>query len=100
MTCMLKKRALEVVTDSSKPCTALQSMQDPDGCCHAGAGIADGVGAWIDMGVDPGIYARELMARCKEAAARVAPCRSAPVNILTNGFYDTTKMVPSRRMHA
>ena len=55
------------------------------------------MGAWIDLGVDPGIYARELMAKCKDAAARVAPCKSAPVNILTNGFYDTTKMVPSQR---
>ena len=51
------------------------------------------MGSWMDLGVDPGIYARELMAKCKEAAARIAPCQSAPVNILVNGFYDTNKIV-------
>ncbi|EIE22738.1 protein serine/threonine phosphatase 2C [Coccomyxa subellipsoidea C-169] len=55
-------------------------------------GVADGVGSWMDSGVDPGIYARELMSKCKEAAARVPPSKTAPLNILTNAFYDTNKI--------
>lgn len=30
-------------------------------------GVADGVGGWADIGVDAGLYARELMARSKDA---------------------------------
>lgn len=59
-------------------------------CCE---GVADGVGSWMEAGVDPGIYARELMNKCKEAAARIPPSKSAPLNILTNAYYDTNKIV-------
>ncbi|BDA45683.1 probable protein phosphatase 2C BIPP2C1 [Coccomyxa sp. Obi] len=55
-------------------------------------GVADGVGSWMEAGVDPGIYARELMNKCKEAATRIPPSKSAPLNILTNAYYDTNKI--------
>lgn len=47
----------------------------------------------MEAGVDPGIYARELMNKCKEAATRISPSKSAPLNILTNAYYDTNKIV-------
>lgn len=34
------------------------------------AGVADGVGGWAREGIDPGEYARELMARAEEAVRR------------------------------
>jgi hypothetical protein len=56
-------------------------------------GLADGVGSWIEAGVDAGIFARELMGNCKAAALNIPPSKSAPITILKNGFYDTTKTV-------
>ncbi|CAL5220230.1 g2206 [Coccomyxa viridis] len=55
-------------------------------------GLADGVGSWIESGVDAGIFARELMGNCESAAKQIAPSKTAPMNILKNGFYDTKKM--------
>ena len=57
------------------------------------AGLADGVGSWIEAGVDAGIFARELMDNCKSAAKSIPLSKSAPLNILKNGFYDTKKTV-------
>ncbi len=57
------------------------------------AGLADGVGSWIESGVDAGIFARELMGNCEVAAKQIAPSKTAPMSILKNGFYDTKKMV-------
>ncbi|KDD72193.1 hypothetical protein H632_c3719p0, partial [Helicosporidium sp. ATCC 50920] len=37
-----------------------------DGRC---VGVADGVGGWAEVGVDPGLYSRELMRHAQEAAA-------------------------------
>ena len=36
-------------------------------------GVADGVGGWAEIGVDPGLYSKELMGFAKEAAATCAP---------------------------
>lgn len=33
------------------------------------------------------------MGNCKAAALRIPPSKSAPITILKNGFYDTTKTV-------
>lgn len=65
-------------------------IYDVIGCI---AGLADGVGSWIESGVDAGIFARELMGNCESAAKQIAPSKTAPMNILKNGFYDTKKMV-------
>eukprot|EP00884_Botryococcus_braunii_P001554 jgi/Botrbrau1/1139/Bobra.0162s0030.1 len=52
-------------------------------------GVADGVGGWADMGIDPGDYARLLMSNCKESAKRTPPSSSAPVGILSDAHYRT-----------
>jgi protein phosphatase PTC7 len=62
-------------------------------CYFCISGIADGVGGWIELGVDSGIYARALMENCKKAASSIPPSRSAPLTILANGFYDTNNRV-------
>lgn len=51
------------------------------------------MGSWIESGVDAGIFARELMGNCESAAKQIPPSKTAPMNILKNGFYDTKKMV-------
>lgn len=51
------------------------------------------MGSWIEAGVDAGIFARELMGNCRSAALLIPPSKSAPINILKNGFYDTKKTV-------
>ncbi len=33
------------------------------------------------------------MGNCESAAKQIAPSKTAPMNILKNGFYDTKKMV-------
>lgn len=39
--------------------------------CESGLcfGVADGVGGWAEIGIDPGLYSRELMSHAKTAAA-------------------------------
>ena len=71
-------------------CSARCLCYEKLGCI---AGLADGVGSWIESGVDAGIFARELMGNCESAAKQIAPSKTAPMNILKNGFYDTKKMV-------
>jgi protein phosphatase PTC7 len=34
-------------------------------------GVADGVGGWAEIGVDPGLYSRELMRRCQDEVESV-----------------------------
>jgi hypothetical protein len=48
--------------------------------CASGrcAGVADGVGGWAEVGVDPGLYSRELMERTAAAAAAAAPGPGVP----------------------
>lgn len=36
-------------------------------------GVADGVGGWAEVGVDPGLYSRELMEHANEASQRISP---------------------------
>ncbi|KAL0545773.1 hypothetical protein IC582_015665 [Cucumis melo] len=56
-------------------------------------GVADGVGAWAEEGIDSGEYARALMANC--AAAAKADVDADPRRILTKGFMKTTKILGS-----
>lgn len=44
-------------------------------------GVADGVGGWAEIGVDPGLYSRELMAFAKQAA------EDAPISRFQNFFF-------------
>ena len=71
----------------------LQRPRRGNEVCRWRAGLADGVGSWIESGVDAGIFARELMDNCKSAARSIPLSKSAPLNILKNGFYDTKKTV-------
>lgn len=45
-------------------------------------GVADGVGGWAEVGVDPGLYSRELMRHANDASKLVAPSPAAPADIL------------------
>eukprot|EP00927_Polykrikos_kofoidii_P034846 TRINITY_DN29474_c0_g1_i1.p1 TRINITY_DN29474_c0_g1~~TRINITY_DN29474_c0_g1_i1.p1 ORF type:complete len:399 (+),score=77.98 TRINITY_DN29474_c0_g1_i1:50-1246(+) len=48
-------------------------------------GIADGVGSWSDIGIDPAVFAWELMLRC-EAVAEENMLGDEPKAILAKGF--------------
>jgi protein phosphatase PTC7 len=45
----------------------------PRGLCM---GVADGVGGWAEVGVDPGLYSRELMAHAAAASVSMQPGES------------------------
>ena len=55
----------------------------------ASFGVADGVGGWSDHGVDPALYARELMERTREALATEARCAGAPRRALKKAHLRT-----------
>jgi protein phosphatase PTC7 len=62
-------------------------------------GVADGVGGWAEMGIDPGEYARKLMSSAKESAGKTPISREAPLRILTDAYYAThvqARPLPSR----
>ena len=48
-------------------------------------GIADGVGGWASLGIDPSEYPRKLMVSCEEGASR----HIDPLDILTHAFQET-----------
>lgn len=45
-------------------------------------GVADGVGGWAEVGVDPGLYSRELMRRAEQATGVVSMGESPPWALL------------------
>jgi protein phosphatase PTC7 len=45
-------------------------------------GVADGVGSWIERNVDPGLYSRMLMEKCKETAASTSVSEDAARQIM------------------
>ena len=45
-------------------------------------GVADGVGSWEDVGVDPGIYAKELMRGAADALAELVDDNAKPIDAL------------------
>ncbi|KAH7669096.1 Protein-serine/threonine phosphatase protein [Dioscorea alata] len=49
------------------------------------AGVADGVGGWAREGIDPGEYARELMAKAEEALLQLEP-----FDVLSEAYHGTT----------
>lgn len=52
-------------------------------------GVADGVGGWVDLGVDAGIYARELMSN-SVSAIQDEPAGSAdPARVLQKAHSNT-----------
>eukprot|EP00887_Chlorella_sp_A99_P000020 scaffold16.g20.t1 len=56
------------------------------GCC---LGVADGVGGWAEIGVDPGLYSKELMRLASEAAATCTPGPHTPQQLLEIAYYAT-----------
>lgn len=52
--------------------------------CETGRcmGVADGVGGWAEIGIDPGLYSRELMAHAKVKALETEPGSDMPQEIL------------------
>jgi len=52
--------------------------------CETGRcmGVADGVGGWAEIGIDPGLYSRELMAHAKEKALETESGSDMPQEIL------------------
>jgi protein phosphatase PTC7 len=52
--------------------------------CETGRcmGVADGVGGWAEIGIDPGLYSRELMAHAKVKALETEPGPDMPQQIL------------------
>lgn len=45
-------------------------------------GVADGVGGWAEIGVDPGLYSRELMDNAKAATKELPPGEDRPQRAL------------------
>ncbi|CAE8590814.1 unnamed protein product, partial [Polarella glacialis] len=54
------------------------------------AGIADGVSSWSKQGVDPALFAWELMVHC-EAAVLTAAASAEPAAVLTEGYEATVR---------
>jgi len=53
-------------------------------------GIADGVGGWGDIGVDPALYSRMLMASGKFCADSTHPIYRDPVKIMSDAYDHST----------
>ena len=49
------------------------------------AGIADGVGSWIERNIDPGLYSKMLMEKSKEAAMSTPVSEDVARQILVKG---------------
>lgn len=49
-------------------------------------GVADGVGGWIEKGVDPSFFSKVLMESCWRMAAREAVDLTQPVQILSKAL--------------
>lgn len=58
-----------------------------DGTC---IGVADGVGGWAEIGVDPGLYSRELMHHAKSIVSSLPPNPDVPQKALELA-HDRTK---------
>jgi len=55
-------------------------------------GIADGVGGWGDIGVDPALYARMLMASGKYSADCTYAFNRDPVKIMSDAYEHSTEI--------
>lgn len=54
------------------------------------AGVADGVGGWIEMGIDAGAFSRELMNNAKDFAKKEDSLN--PGDILASAYFSTTAL--------
>ena len=76
-------RRQALATLSRDDCVIINS-----GDAHSAA--ADGVGGWAEIGVDPGLYSRELMKFAKEATSTCDVGPSAPQQLLEVAYLATT----------
>lgn len=58
------------------------------GDAHA-IGVADGVGGWANVGVDAGLYAKELMMRTRDALRSAPPDARDPLEALARAHAET-----------
>lgn len=49
-------------------------------------GIADGVGGWGDIGVDPALYSKSLMEGAKLSVESIPPNQRDPVEVMSEGY--------------
>lgn len=60
------------------------------------AAVADGVGGWVRVGVDPGIYSKSLVTGCeKYSHAQPSQVLSQPVQILRKAYDDSKEITGS-----
>lgn len=55
-------------------------------------GVADGVGGWSDIGVDPALYARMLMASGKYSADSTYAVNREPVKIMSDAYEHSSEI--------
>lgn len=73
------------------PAKADRGGEDAFFICERGTcmGVADGVGGWAEVGVDPGLYSRELMTHAKQASATCDPGPHAPQHLMEVAYVST-----------
>lgn len=73
------------------PAKADKGGEDAYFVCESGRclGVADGVGGWAEIGIDPGLYSRELMNHAKEFAVTMEPGADGPQQILEYAHRNT-----------
>ncbi|EFN54672.1 hypothetical protein CHLNCDRAFT_24539 [Chlorella variabilis] len=73
------------------PAKADRGGEDAYFICDRGTcmGVADGVGGWAEVGVDPGLYSRELMSHAKKAATTCEPGPNAPQHLMEVAYLST-----------
>ena len=54
-------------------------------------GVADGVGGWADLGVDPGIYSKEFMRGTANALAEIANSCDKPTQVMRQAHFYTNQ---------
>lgn len=54
--------------------------------CIPTIGVADGVGSWLERGIDPSFFSRELMESCYRVSARESVDLKKPVQILARAL--------------
>jgi protein phosphatase PTC7 len=74
------------------PAKADRGGEDAYFICDRGyaMGVADGVGGWAEVGVDPGLYSRELMRHAKAATSSCEPGPHCPQHLMEVAYLSTT----------
>ncbi|PSC69359.1 Serine threonine family 2C [Micractinium conductrix] len=73
------------------PAKADRGGEDAFFICERGyaMGVADGVGGWAEVGVDPGLYSRELMRHANAATGTCQPGPNCPQHLLEVAYLST-----------